>query len=122
MWMNTSNGSSGRPASSTRTRLPGSALSRFASALPAEPPPTMTKSLCDALMATSSCGSAPADAHRQFVREAVLYRSHRAEGLFEVGPRERVQRLGGDEVIGHLAAAQLLHLVIQAQRENEAER
>src|SRR5580693_4385641 len=44
--MNTSHGTSERPASSTSTRLLGLALSRFASALPAEPPPTMTKSYC----------------------------------------------------------------------------
>src|SRR4051794_23571586 len=44
MWMKTSQDQSGRPASSTRTRLEPSADSRFASALPAEPPPTMMKS------------------------------------------------------------------------------
>src|SRR5271165_5552790 len=42
--MKTSHRQSGRPASSTSTRFAGSALSRLASALPAEPPPTMTKS------------------------------------------------------------------------------
>ena len=44
MWMNTSHDQSGRPASSTSTLLPGSAESRLASTLPAEPPPTITKS------------------------------------------------------------------------------
>jgi hypothetical protein len=34
----------GVASSRTRTRLPGSALSRFASAHPADPPPTMMKS------------------------------------------------------------------------------
>ncbi len=42
MWMNGSIRKSDRPASSTRTDVPGSALSRLASAHPAEPPPTMT--------------------------------------------------------------------------------
>src|SRR3954452_23190550 len=37
-----------RPASRTSTRVEASALSRFASALPAEPPPTMTKSYVSA--------------------------------------------------------------------------
>ncbi len=44
MWMKTSHSESGRPASSTSTRVDGSALSRFASTQPAEPPPTMMKS------------------------------------------------------------------------------
>src|SRR5829696_7008563 len=44
MWMKTSHGASVRPASRTRTRFAGSAERRFASAQPAEPPPTMTKS------------------------------------------------------------------------------
>ena len=44
MWMKTSHSESVRPASSTSTRLAGSSESRLASALPAEPPPTMTKS------------------------------------------------------------------------------
>src|SRR5579875_1320363 len=44
MWMNTSHGYSGRTASSTRTRVPGSADSRLASAAPADPPPIMMKS------------------------------------------------------------------------------
>src|SRR5680860_22772 len=44
MWMKTSHFQSVRPASSTSTRWSGSALSRFASAQPAEPPPTMMKS------------------------------------------------------------------------------
>jgi hypothetical protein len=44
MWMKTSHLESGRPASSTSTRVEESALSRFASAQPAEPPPTITKS------------------------------------------------------------------------------
>jgi len=44
MWMKTSHVESGRPASSTSTLVEGSALSRFASAHPAEPPPTMTMS------------------------------------------------------------------------------
>src|SRR5260370_20772914 len=44
MWMYGSQMWSGRPASSTSTRVSGSADSRFASALRAEPPPTMTKS------------------------------------------------------------------------------
>src|SRR4051794_12395716 len=44
MWMKTSHRLSIRPASRTSTRVDASALSRFASALPAEPPPTMTKS------------------------------------------------------------------------------
>ena len=41
MWMNGSQMKSGRPASSTSTRVVASAESRAASALPAEPPPTM---------------------------------------------------------------------------------
>jgi hypothetical protein len=44
MWMNTSHQESIRPASRTSTRVDASAERRFASALPAEPPPTMTKS------------------------------------------------------------------------------
>src|SRR4051812_24568919 len=44
MWMKMSHGQSGRPASSTSTRVDGSALSRLASTHPAEPPPTMMKS------------------------------------------------------------------------------
>ena len=43
--MKTSQGQSGRPASSTSTLVHGSADSRLASALPAEPPPTITKSV-----------------------------------------------------------------------------
>ncbi len=41
MWMKMSNFQSGRPASSTSTRVDGSADSLFASALPALPPPMM---------------------------------------------------------------------------------
>src|SRR3954464_10831910 len=48
MCMKTSHRLSMRPASRTRTRVDASALSRFASALPAEPPPTMTKSYASA--------------------------------------------------------------------------
>src|SRR4051794_20034575 len=44
MWMKTSQRQSGRPASSTSTRVEASALRRLASAQPAEPPPTITKS------------------------------------------------------------------------------
>src|SRR5512143_3546013 len=44
MWRNTSNRQSGRPASRTRTLVPGSSLRRWARTLPAEPPPTMTTS------------------------------------------------------------------------------
>src|SRR5512144_248859 len=44
MWRNTSNRQSGRPASRTRTLVPGSSLRRLARTLPAEPPPTMTTS------------------------------------------------------------------------------
>ena len=41
MWMKTSQIESIRPASSTSTEVPASEDRRFASALPAEPPPTM---------------------------------------------------------------------------------
>ncbi len=44
MWMNGSIFQSEWPASRTRTLVPESAESRFASAQPAEPPPTMTTS------------------------------------------------------------------------------
>src|SRR5947199_3340146 len=44
MWMNGSTFQSLRPASSTSTRFEGSADRRLASAQPADPPPTMTKS------------------------------------------------------------------------------
>ena len=44
MWMKTSQIESLRPASSTSTRFAGSSESRLASAQPAEPPPTITKS------------------------------------------------------------------------------
>ena len=44
IWMNGSNLKSLRPASSTSTLTDGSALSRLASADPADPPPTMTMS------------------------------------------------------------------------------
>src|SRR4051794_20296981 len=44
MWTMTSHRWSGRPASSSRTRLAGSALSRLASTEPADPDPTTTKS------------------------------------------------------------------------------
>src|SRR5262245_48495250 len=44
MWMNGSTLKSERPASSTRTDVPGSALRRLARAQPALPPPTITKS------------------------------------------------------------------------------
>src|SRR5262245_38948432 len=44
MWMNGSSRQSDRPASRTRTLVDGSAESRFASAHPAEPPPTMITS------------------------------------------------------------------------------
>src|SRR5215218_9965422 len=50
MWMKTSHSESLRPASSTSTRFAGSAESRLPSALPAEPPPTMTKSYWEAVM------------------------------------------------------------------------
>src|SRR3954468_13342281 len=48
MCMKTYHRLSMRPASRTSTRVDASALSRFASALPAEPPPTMTKSYVSA--------------------------------------------------------------------------
>src|SRR5574338_632977 len=44
MCRKTSKRQSGRPASSTRTRVPGSSDRRFASTQPAEPPPTITTS------------------------------------------------------------------------------
>jgi hypothetical protein len=44
MWMNTSQAKSGLPASSTMTFVEPSAVSRSASAQPADPPPTMTTS------------------------------------------------------------------------------
>lgn len=53
IWMKTSHRRSGRPASRTSTWLAGSAESRLASALPAEPPPTMTKSYCKGAMGLS---------------------------------------------------------------------
>ncbi len=89
----------GRPASSTRTRLAGSALSRFASALPAEPPPTMTKSFRDAPMAPPVTRSPLPDTQRQLVRETGLHRSHGPECLPKVGPCQRVERLGVDEAV-----------------------
>src|SRR5690348_11340277 len=49
MWMNTSAFQSGRPASRTSTRTAGSALRRAASALPADPPPTITTSWANLL-------------------------------------------------------------------------
>src|SRR2546423_2946526 len=52
MWTKTSKRESGRPASRTRTRIDGSALSRLASAQPADPPPTMTKSYRPVAMAS----------------------------------------------------------------------
>src|SRR3954452_12425552 len=61
MWMNTSQGQSERPASSTSTRTDGSSDSRLASTLPADPPPTITKSQCsvtagrDISLATQTC-------------------------------------------------------------------
>src|SRR5882757_1357095 len=42
-----------RPASSSRTRIAGSSLSRAASTAPAEPPPTMTKSYSSCIRFTS---------------------------------------------------------------------
>src|SRR6185436_7029582 len=44
MCRKTSKRQSGRPASSTSTRVPGSSESRFASTQPADPPPTITTS------------------------------------------------------------------------------
>src|ERR1044072_843606 len=44
MCRKTSKRQSGRPASRTSTRVPGSSDSRLASTQPAPPPPTMTKS------------------------------------------------------------------------------
>src|SRR3954452_24158036 len=49
MWMKTSARQSGRPASSTSTRTAGSALRRAGSALPADPPPTITTSWANLL-------------------------------------------------------------------------
>src|SRR5688572_10861391 len=49
-----------RPASRTRTRLDGSALSRLPSALPAEPPPTITKSYRSLIAVRLSVGVARA--------------------------------------------------------------
>src|SRR5215210_8250965 len=54
MWTKTSHSESLRPASRTRTERPGSALSRLARALPAEPPPTTTKSYRCSPMCRSS--------------------------------------------------------------------
>src|SRR5256886_16010545 len=96
MWMKTSNRYSGRPAASTRTRLSGAALSGLASALPAEPPPTMTKSFRDALIAPPVTLSSSPDTQRQLVRKAGPHRSHGRECLLKVGPCQRVERLGVD--------------------------
>src|SRR5690242_5238115 len=67
-------------------------------------------------------GSSSPNTKRQLVREARLYRGHGSERFPEVGPRQRVERLGVDEIIRRFAAPQLLHLMIEAQREDEAER
>src|SRR4029077_1816005 len=50
MWMKTSHFESIRPASRTSTRFDASALSRLASAHPADPPPTMMKSYVPSAM------------------------------------------------------------------------
>src|SRR5687767_8338987 len=50
MWMKTSHRESFRPASSTRTRFDEAVESRLASAQPADPPPTITKSYWEAVM------------------------------------------------------------------------
>src|SRR6476620_2350838 len=59
MWMKGSMRQSDRPASTTRTRVDGSADSRFASTLPAEPPPTMMKSYPPSAM-SADASSPPA--------------------------------------------------------------
>ena len=59
MWMNTSKRQSMRPASSTSTLLAGSADSRFASAQPADPPPTMTNVWAAATMCIPSRHTPP---------------------------------------------------------------
>src|SRR5437867_12736240 len=83
----------------------------------------MTKSVCNVLMAPPATWlSASPDAQRQLGRDAGLYRSNGPERLPEVGPGQRVECPGVDEVVGWLAAAQLPDLVIKAQREDEAER
>src|SRR3954454_24258667 len=51
MWMSTAQPASVRPPSTTSPRVAGSALSRLASAHPADPPPTMTKSYWEAATA-----------------------------------------------------------------------
>src|SRR5215510_16468078 len=82
----------------------------------------MTKSFRDPLMAPPVTCSAPPYTQRQLGRQAGLHRGHGPERLLEVGPWQRIQRLGVDEIAGPLAAPQLLHLVIEPQREDEAER
>src|SRR5687768_18149631 len=52
MWMKTSHDQSGRPASRRSTRFDGSSDSRAASAHPADPPPTITKSYRRSVMAS----------------------------------------------------------------------
>src|SRR5690349_8116980 len=66
--------------------------------------------------------SRPADPEGQFGRQVRLDRRHGPERFPQVGPGQRVQRLGGDEVVRRLAASQLLDLVVEAERGDEAER
>jgi alpha-ketoglutarate-dependent taurine dioxygenase len=52
-----------------------------------------------AARAPASVDSAPADPERKLGREVRLYRRHGAERLPQVGPGQRVQRLGVDEIV-----------------------
>src|SRR5262245_58472804 len=60
MWTNGSIFQSEWPASSTRTLVPPSAVSRLATAQPAEPPPTITTSYCSLAIALPASAPEPA--------------------------------------------------------------
>jgi hydrogenase maturation protein HypF len=79
-------------------------------------------SLGQAVVAAARDRLARPDPERQLGGQAGLDRGHGAERLPQVGAGQRVQLLGVDEVVRRLAAAHLLHLMIQAQREDELER
>src|SRR5215207_9233508 len=87
MWMKTSHSESLRPASRTRTRFAGSSDSRLPSALPAEPPPTMTKSYWDAVMRAGIPHSGPLRSNGHYDLAVLVAHRIRARAHARVGQR-----------------------------------
>src|SRR4051812_19611644 len=99
MCRNTSNRQSGRPASSTRTRVPGSSVRRLARTQPAEPPPTMTTSNRSSGMRRDATSEAARKPRRASVGSGVV-----RDNLHGKPVPARPGRIGG-ELVRQLAGA-----------------